>query len=403
MKILKKNLTGQRVLIRVDFNVPLNARSQVTDDTRIRMALPTIQVLRQAGASIILMSHLGRPQKKLLGDGSLDKERFSLKHLITDLERLLECPVQFIDDCTGTEAVEATKKLNGGDIALLENTRFHKGEGNGDAEFSGELSLLGDYYVNNAFGTAHRKHASTYGIVKHFDSEKRCLGQLFENELIHAAQLMDSKEAPFVAVVGGAKISDKILLLENLLPRVNSILIGGAMAYTFLAAKGGKIGQSLVEVDRFQLALDLLTKAKELGVQIALPTDSVVSENFEGSGSIMTCLSDEIPENMMGLDIGVRAIEDFNRIILSAKRILWNGPMGVFENPKFSQGTKAIATSIAEATKAGCFSLVGGGDSVAALAQTGTTEAISFVSTGGGAMLKLLEGNGLPAAEALKK
>ena len=384
-------------MIRVDFNVPLNDQFQITDDTRMRAALPTIQKILADGGSVILMSHLGRPK-----DGPTDK--YSLKHLVPHLQELLgsEVPVQFADDCIGATATEAAAALQPGQVLLLENLRFYKQEEKGDADFAGKLAKLGDVWVNDAFGTAHRAHASTAVIAQFFPADKRFFGLLMEGEVKSAEKVLHQSEKPFVAIIGGAKVSDKILIIENLLERATDIIIGGGMAYTFMKAAGGQIGKSLCEDDRLDTARELLKKADEKGVCIHLPSDSVVADRFAADADTSAAPSNHIPEGWMGLDIGPHAIEQFTNVVHQSKTILWNGPMGVFEMEKFQHGTKAIATAVAEATQKGAFSLVGGGDSVAAVNQFGFADKVSYVSTGGGAMLEYFEGKELPGIAAVK-
>ncbi len=398
----KLSFPGKKVLVRVDFNVPMNPQHEITDDTRMRAALPTIQYILAHGGSPILMSHLGRPLKKRLADGSLDKDTFSLRHLVDHLANLTGVPVRFAADCVGPEARKATDHLGSGEILLLENTRFHEGEEKGDPDMAAALASLGDLYVNDAFGTAHRAHASTALIAAHFTPDKRAFGFLMDAELSNAARTMDHPERPLLAIVGGAKVSDKILLLDHLLDKVDGLIIGGGMAYTFIAAQGGEIGNSLVETDRLDLARQLIEKAKQKHIQFLLPSDSVIADTFSEESQKQTVPSDEIPAGWMGLDIGPEARSAFSALIMEARTILWNGPMGVFEMPSFATGTLQVATALAEATSKGAFSLVGGGDSVTAVNQMGLSDQVSFVSTGGGAMLELLEGKVLPGVAAIQ-
>lgn len=391
------NFSGQKALIRVDFNVPLDKATQaITDDTRMKAAIPTIQKILKDGGSVILMSHLGRPKEG-------PEEKYSLKHLVQHLSELLGgTTVLFANDCIGEQAYLTADMMKPGEVLLLENLRFYKEEEKGDAAFAEKLSKLGDVYVNDAFGTAHRAHASTAVIAQFFPKEKRMFGFVMEGEVNSAEKVLHAAEKPFTAIIGGAKVSDKILIIENLLERATDIIIGGGMAYTFMKAQGGKIGKSLCEDDRLQTASDLLENAKAKGVNIHLPADSVIADNFAADANTQTAASNEIPDGWMGLDVGPEAAKAFAEVILRSKTILWNGPMGVFEMEKFQKGTKAIADAVAEATEKGAFSLVGGGDSVAAVNQFGYTEKVSYVSTGGGAMLEYFEGKELPGIAAVK-
>ena len=399
-----KNLSfaGKKVLVRVDFNVPMDADFQITDDTRMRAALPTIIHILNDGGAVILMSHLGRPLKKRLPDGSIDRNTFTLRHLVNQLSELTGTEVKFSSDCVGDEARSMADQLVPGEVLLLENTRFHEGEEKGDSIMAKQLAELGDIYINDAFGTAHRAHASTAIIAQYFTPEHRAFGFLMDAELSNAARTMDHPERPLVAIVGGAKVSDKILLLDNLLDKVNGLIIGGGMAYTFIQAQGGEIGNSLVETDRLDLARELIGKAKRQHVELLLPVDSVIANTFSNDADTQVVPSAEIPPGWMGLDIGPEARSSFIELILRAKTILWNGPMGVFEMPAFANGTLQVARALAQATKDGAFTLVGGGDSVTAINQMGLAEDVSFVSTGGGAMLELLEGKVLPGVAAIR-
>ncbi|PWT96755.1 MAG: phosphoglycerate kinase [Bacteroidetes bacterium] len=390
------NFKGHKALIRVDFNVPLNDKFEITDDTRMRAAVPTIQKILKDGGSVILMSHLGRPK-----DGPTDK--YSLKHLIKHLGELLPgTTVLFANDCIGEQAFLTAGMLKPGEVLLLENLRFYKEEEKGDENFAKKLSGLGDVYVNDAFGTAHRAHASTAVIAKFYPADKRMFGLLMEGEVSSAEKVLHSGGKPFTAIIGGAKVSDKILIIENLLERATDIIIGGGMAYTFMKAQGGKIGNSLCEGDRLDTANELLEKAKAKGVNIHLPSDSVIADKFDANANTSAAPSNNIPDGWMGLDIGENACGQFTNVIHKSKLILWNGPMGVFEFPNFQHGTRAIAQAVAEATKKGAFSLVGGGDSVAAVNQFGYADKVSYVSTGGGAMLEYFEGKELPGIAAIK-
>jgi phosphoglycerate kinase len=395
------NFNQKKALVRVDFNVPLDKEYNITDDTRMREALPTIQKILNDGGSAILMSHLGRPLQKLKEDGTINVEKFTLRHLVGHLSKLLNTTVKFCPETVGETATQMAAALQPGEVLILENTRFQKEEEKGNEEFSQKLAALGDVYVNDAFGTAHRAHASTTIMAKFFPKSARTFGYLMENEIKNAKKVLDNPDRPFTAITGGAKVSDKILLLERFLDLVDNIIIGGGMAYTFFKAKGGQIGNSLVEEDKLDLALDLLKKAEEKGVKIYLPQDSVVADKFANDAEFKTTPSGEVPEGYMGLDIGEQAVEQFSKVISASKTIIWNGPMGVFEMPNFSNGTKAIAQAVADATANGAFSLVGGGDSVAAVNQLGLAEKVSFVSTGGGAMLEMLEGKELPGIKAI--
>ncbi|MFZ9589552.1 MAG: phosphoglycerate kinase [Chitinophagaceae bacterium] len=392
------NFKGKKALVRVDFNVPLNENFEVTDDTRMRAAIPTIQKIINDGGAVILMSHFGRPK-----EGPTNK--YSLSHLVAHLQKLIgdHNKVLFASDCIGEPAEKAADLLKSGDVLLLENLRFHKEEEKGDTAFAEKLSKLGDVYVNDAFGTAHRAHASTAIIADYFPKGEKMFGLLMEGEVSSAEKVLLKSEKPFTAIIGGAKVSDKILIIENLLEKATDIIIGGGMAYTFWKAQGKVIGNSLCEEDRLPLAAELLQKAAAKGVKIHLPMDSTIADKFAADATTTNCESYGIPSGWMGLDIGIKARADFREVILSSKTILWNGPMGVFEMEKFQAGTKAIAEAVAEATQKGAFSLVGGGDSVAAVNQFGFTDKVSYVSTGGGAMLEFFEGKVLPGIAAINK
>lgn len=392
------SFTGHKALVRVDFNVPLDENFQITDDTRMRATLPTLQKILNDGGAVILMSHLGRPK-----DGPNNK--YSLKHLVPHLHELLggKVKVFFADDCIGSQAALTASMLKGGEVLLLENLRFYKEEEKGDAAFAEKLSKLGDVYVNDAFGTAHRAHASTAVIAQFFPTGKKMFGLLMEAEVKSAEKVLHESEKPFTAIIGGAKVSDKILIIENLLERATDIIIGGGMAYTFMKARGGKIGNSLCEEDRMPVALEILEKAKAKNVSIHLPEDSVIADKFDAAANTETRPSDAIPDGWIGLDIGPKAVGIFSEIIKKSKTILWNGPMGVFEMEKFQAGTKAIALAVADATRSGAFSLVGGGDSVAAVNKFNLADKVSYVSTGGGAMLEYFEGKTLPGIAAIKE
>jgi phosphoglycerate kinase len=387
------NFSGKKALIRVDFNVPLDAEFNITDDKRITAALPTIKKILKDGGSIILMSHLGRPK-----EGPINK--YSLKHIVAHLSELIGTDVAFADDCIGEQAQELAKNLEIGGVLLLENLRFYKEEEKGDVAFAEKLAQLGDIYVNDAFGTAHRAHAST-AVIAQFFTDAKYFGYLMASELANAEKVLNNPERPFTAIMGGAKVSDKILLIEKLLDKVDNLLIGGGMTYTFIKAIGGNIGKSLVEEDKLELARELIKKANEKGVKMIIPTDSVVADAFSNDAETGNAYNDHIKDNWMGLDIGEDTIKKFEGIIAKSKTILWNGPMGVFEMPKFEHGTKAVAESVVEATENGAFSLIGGGDSAAAVAKFGMEEQVSYVSTGGGALLEYMEGKELPGVKAI--
>lgn len=397
-KFSDHNFSGQKALIRVDFNVPLDkATYAITDDTRMKAAIPTIEKILNDGGSVILMSHLGRPKEG-------PEEKYSLKHLVQHLSELLGGKkVLFADDCIGQTAVDAAAALQPGEVLLLENLRFYKQEEKGDEAFAEQLSKLGDVWVNDAFGTAHRAHASTAVIAKFFPVEKRFFGYVMEGEVSSAEKVLHAAEKPFTAIIGGAKVSDKILIIENLLEKATDIIIGGGMAYTFMKAQGGNIGNSLCEDERLGTANNLLKKAEEKGVCIHLPSDSVIADKFDKDADTSTSPSNNVPAGWMGLDIGEMARDQFANVIKRSKTILWNGPMGVFEMEKFQNGTKTIAQAVVEATENGAFSLVGGGDSVAAVNQFGFADKVSYVSTGGGAMLEYFEGKELPGIAAVKQ
>lgn len=395
------NLKNKKVLVRVDFNVPLNSNYDVTDDTRIRAALPTIQYILEQGAAVILMSHLGRPQKKTKEDGAIDVERFTLKHTVGTLSNLLGKTVDFVNDTVGATVKAKADSLEMGQVLVLENTRFYKEEKKGDEGFAQQLANLADVYINDAFGTAHRAHASTCTVAQFFDKDHKGFGFLIKKELESAAQLTNNPARPFTAIVGGAKVSDKILLLEKLVDSVDNIIIGGGMAYTLLKAQGGEVGNSLLEEDKLDVAKELLAKAADKGVNILLPEDSVVADAFDNDANTQVVDSKEIPAGWMGLDIGSKAVAKFATVVEDSKSLVWNGPMGVFEMASFANGTESIAEAVVKATQNGAFSLIGGGDSVAAINKAGKADQVSFVSTGGGAMLKLLEGGVLPGVEAI--
>ncbi|HUS02786.1 MAG TPA: phosphoglycerate kinase [Chitinophagaceae bacterium] len=391
------NFKDQKALVRVDFNVPIDDAFNITDDNRMKASLPSIQKIVNDGGSVILMSHFGRPK-----GGPEDK--YSLKHLVGHLRELLgnNTKVLFANDSIGDDALNKAKNLQQGEVLLLENLRFYKEEEKGDEGFAEKLSKLGDVYVNDAFGTAHRAHASTAVIAKYFSADKKMFGFLMEKEVESAEKVLHNNEKPFLAIIGGAKVSDKILIIENLLDKATDIIIGGGMAYTFYKAEGGKIGSSLCEDDKVDVALDLIKKAQEKNVCLHFPSDSIIADKFDANAQVSGALSNTIPDGWMGLDIGQMAVESFCKVISHSKTILWNGPMGVFEMEKFQHGTKAIAHAVADATAKGAFSLVGGGDSVAAVNKFHLADKVSFVSTGGGAMLEYFEGKVLPGIKAIQ-
>lgn len=387
------SFSGKKALVRVDFNVPLDEQFNVTDDTRIQGALPTIKKILEDGGAVILMSHFGRPK-----DGPTDK--YSLKHIVDHLSKTLGKPVQFATDSIGEDAVKKASSLKSGEVLLLENLRFYKEEEKGDAGFAEKLSKLGDIYVNDAFGTAHRAHASTSIIANYFPDNK-VVGYLMAAELDNAKKVLEHADKPFTAIMGGAKVSDKLQLIESLLNKVDNLIIGGGMAYTFIKAQGGKIGNSLVELDKLDLALDLLKKAEKKGVNLILPTDAIIADSFSNDAPHYPGANNEIPDDKMGLDIGPKSAEHFAQIIKASNTILWNGPMGVFEMDSYANGTKLVASAIVAATENGAFSLIGGGDSAAAISKFKMTEHVSYVSTGGGALLEYMEGKELPGVKAI--
>lgn len=384
---------GEKALIRVDFNVPLNAEFQITDDSRMTAAVPTIKKILSEGGAVILMSHLGRPKEG-------PEDRFSLRHLVPHLSALLGVHVKFANDCIGETCEEMAAALQPGEVLMLENLRFYKAETKGDRDFAKKLASLGTFYVNDAFGTAHRAHAST-AIIADFFPGKRAFGYIMAREMDNANKVMQNPARPFTAIVGGAKVSDKILIVENLMKVADNIIIGGGMAYTFFKADGGKIGASLCEDERLETCREIIAKAKEAGVNIYLPKDSVCADKFAADANVQNCDSFNIPDGWMGLDIDGDARETYKNVILNSKTILWNGPMGVFEMDKFAEGTKTVATAVAEATRNGAFSLIGGGDSAAAVNKFGFNDQVSYVSTGGGALLEYFEGKTLPGIAAV--
>jgi phosphoglycerate kinase len=395
------NFNGQKALIRVDFNVPIKD-GNITDDTRIRAALPTIKKVLADGGAVVLMSHFGRPHKDIEKKPHLTLADFTLLPVAKHLATLLGTDVQFANDCMGDEAAAKAAALQAGQVLLLENLRYYKQEEKGDAAFAESLSKYGDVYVNDAFGTAHRAHASTAVIASYFATGKKMFGLLMEGEVAAAEKVMNEAQKPFTAIIGGAKVSDKILIIENLLEKATDIIIGGGMAYTFFKAMGGQIGNSLCEDDRLDTARELLQKAEAKGVQIHLPSDSILADKFAADANTASAVNTEIPDGWMGLDIGHIACDTFSKVVRDSKTILWNGPMGVFEMEKFQHGTKTIADAVKAATANGAFSLVGGGDSVAAVNKFGYTNDVSYVSTGGGAMLEFFEGKQLPGIAAIK-
>lgn len=387
------NFNNKRALIRVDFNVPLDKSFNVTDDNRIRSTIPTMKKILNDGGSCVLMSHLGRPKEG-------PEEKYSLKHTIKKTEELLGRPVKFASDCIGDEAYELSASLKPGEVLILENLRFYKQEEKGDVSFAEKLSKHGDIYVNDAFGTAHRAHASTTIVAQFF--KDKCAGNVMAAELINAKKVLENAEKPFTAIMGGAKISDKILIIEKMLDVVDHLIIGGGMAYTFFKALGGSVGNSLVETDKLELAKELIQKAKAKGVELHLPIDSIIADKFDAEAKTSISANNTIPEGWMGLDIGPQACDVFAHVVAESKTILWNGPMGVFEMTKFEGGTKAIAEAVVKATSKGAFSLIGGGDSAAAVAKFGVEDKVSYVSTGGGALLEYFEGKVLPGVKALE-
>jgi len=389
------NFSGQKALIRVDFNVPLDAQYHVTDDTRIRAALPTINKILKDGGSVILMSHLGRPK-----DGPTEK--YSLKHVVDHLSKLLNKPVLFASDCIGAIAKEAADKLKAGEVLLLENLRFHKEEEKGDVDFAKQLSQLATFYVNDAFGTAHRAHAST-AVIAQFFPNKKCFGYVMSGELASINKVLTSAEKPFTAIMGGAKVSDKILILEQLINKADNIIIGGGMSFTFIKAQGGKVGNSMVEEDKLEMALKILKDAKAKGVTIYIPVDAIIADKFANDANKKAGDITAIPDGWMGLDIGVKTEKIYSEVIANSKTILWNGPMGVFEMSNFEHGTKSVADAIVMATSKGAFSLIDGGDSVAAINKYNMTDKVSYVSTGGGALLEYIESGSLPGVKAVEE
>ncbi len=396
------NSAGKKALIRVDFNVPLDSEYNITDDTRILAAVPTIKKVLADGGAAILMSHLGRPLKEKLADGSIDVQKFTLRHIVPHLSEVLGVEVRFCPETVGPKARALAESLQPGEVMMLENTRFAAGEEKGDEAFAKQLAELGDVYINDAFGTAHRAHASTAVMAKFFQADEKSFGFLMDKEVVSANKVLHNPERPLTAIVGGAKVSDKILLLDRLLDSVDNLIIGGGMAYTFAKAQGGSIGNSICEDDKTDLALELLQKGRDKGVNIYLPTDNKIADGFSNEAKTRFSATGSIPDGWEGLDIGPDSIEAFGKVVLASKTILWNGPMGVFEFENFAQGTRAMAEYVAQATKNGAYSLIGGGDSVAAVNQMGLADDVSHASTGGGAMLEYLEGKTLPGIAAIE-
>lgn len=386
------NFKNKKVLIRVDFNVPLNDKFQVTDDNRIRAAKPTIIKILEDGGSVILMSHLGRPKA--------GEAEFSLKHIVEKVSEIMGVKVKFASDCVGDAARKAAAELRSGEILLLENLRYHKEEMAGDKSFAEKLASLGEFYVNDAFGTAHRAHAST-AIIAEFFPENKCVGLLMEKEIVSVKKVLEESVSPVTAILGGAKVSSKITIIENILDKIDHLIIGGGMTFTFIKAVGGQIGNSLVEDDKLDLALQILKQAETKGVKVHLPVDAVIADSFSETAETNISAIDKIPDGWMGLDVGPETNANFAEVVTKSKTVLWNGPVGVFELEPFAVGTVALGNAIAAATKTGTFSLVGGGDSVAAVKKFGFEKKVSYVSTGGGAMLEMLEGKTLPGIAAI--
>ncbi|CAM1349736.1 phosphoglycerate kinase [Tenacibaculum halocynthiae] len=386
------NFENKKALIRVDFNVPLNDVFEVTDDTRIQAAKPTIIKILEDGGSCVLMSHLGRPKGV--------EEKYSLRHIVETVTTILGVKVSFVEDCIGDKVETVISNLKAGEVLLLENLRFYGEEKAGDVTFAEKLSKWGDIYVNDAFGTAHRAHAST-AVIAQFFSENKCFGNLLAQEIESIDKVLNNSEKPVTAILGGAKVSSKIGVIENIIDKVDHIIVGGGMTFTFIKALGGKIGNSLVEDDKLNLALAILKLAKEKNTEIHLPVDALIADSFSNEANTKTVNTNEIPDGWMGLDCGPQTSEKFAEVIAKSKTILWNGPLGVFEMENFASGTIELGKAIAEATQNGAFSLVGGGDSVAAVKQFGFGNKVSYVSTGGGAMLEMLEGQTLPGIEAI--
>lgn len=389
------NFSGKRAAIRVDFNVPLNDKFQVTDDTRIKAAVPTIRKILKDGGSVVLMSHLGRPK-----EGPADK--YSLRHIVKTVSAAIGVEVKFVNDCISEEAFKLSGALKGGEVLLLENLRFYKEEEKGDEAFAQKLAKHGNVYVNDAFGTAHRAHASTTIMAKFFDEAHKCFGYVMAGEVASISKVLHNSEKPFTAIIGGAKVSDKILIIEQLMSKAQHIIIGGGMAFTFVKAMGGKIGKSLCEDDRLEIAKSLIEKAKQKGVHLHLPSDAIIADNFSNDAAHKHSAINTIPEGWMGLDIGPETSKNYADVIKNSRTILWNGPMGVFEMSNFEQGTKAVAESIVRSTSSGAYSLIGGGDSVAAINKYNMASKVSYVSTGGGALLEYIEQGSLPGVKAIQ-
>lgn len=389
------NFSNKCAVIRVDFNVPLNERFEVTDTTRIRAAIPTLKKILADGGSIVLMSHLGRPK-----EGPANK--YSLKHIVAEVSKQLGVPVAFAEDCIGDAAFAQSAGLKPGEVLLLENLRFYKEEEKGDEAFAQKLSRHGNVYVNDAFGTAHRAHASTAVMAKFFDAGSKCFGYVMAGEVASIDKVLNDTKKPFTAIVGGAKVSDKILIIEQLMSKADNILIGGGMAFTFVKAMGGQIGKSLCEDDRLETAKELIAKAKTKGVNLCIPTDAIVADNFANDANKKESDINSIPDGWMGLDVGKATSKQFGDIIKDSKTILWNGPMGVFEMSSFENGTRQAAFDIVEATKNGAYTLIGGGDSVAAINKYNLSDKVSYVSTGGGALLEYIEQGSLPGVKAIE-
>ncbi len=401
MKFDEIQFKGKKALVRADLNVPIK-NGEIADNTRITACLPTVEKILQNGGAVILMSHLGRPQKKRKEDGSIDREQFTLRPVAEEIAKLTGKEVALAEDVAGEDSQKKAANLKAGSILVIENTRFEEGESAGDEALAKRMADMADIYINDAFGTAHREHASTATVARFFSRENKAFGLLMDRELREASRVSSDPKRPYTVILGGAKVSDKIQLIENLLPRANNLLIGGGMAYTFLKAKGGRIGKSILEEDQIPLVKRIMEKAKESGVNIHLPIDVTAASEFSENAQVKTLPANEIEEGFMGLDIGPKTVKSFAEVINGSKTIFWNGPMGVFEMKPFASGTIEVAKAIGEATKNGAYSLIGGGDSVAAVIQFGMQDKMSFLSTGGGAMLTLLEGSELPAIKAME-